>query len=443
MWNAAEGSIESNLIFENLEVVHIGDINPNFECGWAAHILARNRRSLTHLLLGRESDLVEPMLIPTTSLEGDELAEFTPHLDDGIRDALHQTMNKDTRFDKHSKSHTAILRPVFIHFIGFDFNYLRKHGNLSLLDVGSLTSLKLESCYCARGNSQLLSLTKNSKSNSQWQPKLKSFAIRHEESDGDFQKQLEVFLSSFSGLVHLSVLLTGDGPFLSPKCFIPTHGATLQTLVWDHKTKPRTLAHSCTHTGEEGDLISMRDDISSGCPELRELGLVMSVVGHAESGFSYDVSVYKMHPISKLTNEQDVEYLAGLTHLRTLNIRNMPELEDCDYGKAALVQEYERLANDVTKDFLNGYEGGGTHPLRTIAFGATMQCDRWRDRSNWEDEDISMTDFWLCTRIFHIENLVNIRGVRQPLLTLIGQGTATEAAEYTSDVRIFDHYWLE
>lgn len=69
--------------------------------------------------------------------------------------------------------------------------------------------------------------------------------------------------------------------------------------------------------------------------------------------------------------------------------------------------------------------------LKTLGLGSTTWTDIWYGRSRY-----------LCPRIFHIDYPLNLRGERQPLVTQIAQGTATEAKEYSSDLRIFEPYWL-
>lgn len=94
-----------------------------------------------------------------------------------------------------------------------------------------------------------------------------------------------------------------------------------------------------------------------------------------------------------------------------------------------------------TKDILDGWNGVGAHPLHAIAFGATTHLDIWKGRVEWIVAN--HLSFWLCLRIYHVEHHVNNRGVRQPVLTSIAEGTAKEAEEHTSDLRIFEPYWMD
>lgn len=263
MWNLNEGFLDMKY-FSNLEILHIGDIDPAFEFRWPAYAMTNNSHSLTHLTLGRETDLAEVLS------EEEEVSAFTPKFDRTIRQVPNICRMKST----HSQS--SILHLISLHLIGFDFNYLCTQKRPFLLDIDCLTSLKLESCSCIEGISHLVSLNKEVSSKPRL--KLRTLAIRSEESDAGFLTKLEVLLSSFSGLEDLSVLLEGSGPFLSPKVFIPNHGSTLQTLLWEQRTwPPRNSIGLATSTGEEADGLAMPCDISRGCPNLRELGLALNV----------------------------------------------------------------------------------------------------------------------------------------------------------------------
>lgn len=78
--------------------------------------------------------------------------------------------------------------------------------------------------------------------------------------------------------------------------------------------------------------------------------------------------------------------------------------------------------------------------LETLGLGSTTWTDIWQGRSR--DLYNTRTEIYLCPRIFHLDYPVNLRGKRQPLVTQIAQGTATEAKEYSSNLRIFEPYWL-
>lgn len=165
-----------------------------------------------------------------------------------------------------------------LHLIGFDPSLLLETQILPLLNLNNLQSLSLESCD-EWGDIPTLPSTTTS-SNITWIPRLQNFRVRREASNAMFQEHLKAFLSSFRGLVNLSILLNGPGPMLEPACFIKNHGSSLETLVWDQRSGPRrefgiTITHfniECTHRS--------LSEISHGCPNLRELGIACFAKEH-------------------------------------------------------------------------------------------------------------------------------------------------------------------
>ena len=63
----------------------------------------------------------------------------------------------------------------------------------------------------------------------------------------------------------------------------------------------------------------------------------------------------------------------------------------------------------------------------------------WIAVTNEENPSIKT---YLSPRFFHVAWLINIKNRRVPILTLVAQGTATEAREYSSSLRIFEDYWM-
>lgn len=123
-----------------------------------------------------------------------------------------------------------------------------------------------------------------------------------------------------------------------------------------------------------------------------------------------------------------------LKHLKTLNIRNLP-LEAADAKPVYLQNVHETIANVVAKSLL----GYGVR-LKILGLGSIMWTDIWQGRSREKDSDDC--EIYLCPRIYYLDYPINLRGERQPLVTQVAQGTATEAKEYSSNLRIFEPYWL-
>ena len=123
-----------------------------------------------------------------------------------------------------------------------------------------------------------------------------------------------------------------------------------------------------------------------------------------------------------------------LKDLKTLNIRNLP-LQAVDAQDLTFFRLHEIIAGDVAKTLLRrGMQ------LEVLGLGSVTWTDLWQGRSREPPSDRCQT--FLCPRIYHIHYPVNVRGERQPLITHIAQGTANEAKEYSSNLRIFEPYWL-
>lgn len=77
--------------------------------------------------------------------------------------------------------------------------------------------------------------------------------------------------------------------------------------------------------------------------------------------------------------------------------------------------------------------------LNVIALGAVTYDGFWVGRTSSNSAKI---DVFLCPRIFYVDKHRNVKGELQPMLTAIAQGTATRAAEYSSNLKVFEPYWL-
>lgn len=152
-----------------------------------------------------------------------------------------------------------------LHIVGFDPSMLLETSIFATYNMNNLRSLSLESCP----GCEAILYRSVASSPKKWMSSLRTFKIRQESVSVVFQKHLKSFLSSFSGLVNLSVLLTGSDIAIDPKCFIKPHGASLKTLVWDQRSRPRKhFAYD-----EQGLCLRSLEMITAGCPGLQELGV--------------------------------------------------------------------------------------------------------------------------------------------------------------------------
>lgn len=240
------------------------DIDPDVIYTFGS-LIVDNISSLKHLKLGCER-------VQALDILDLEASSYVHTYKDGFSKTIERCA-KLINGDNSTGSIAAKLNLHSLHVIGLDPEMLLGTSIITTPNMNNLQSLSLESCS---GCGDILSLSIASSSR-KWTPSLRTFNIRQESSTAAFQEHLRSFLSSFSGLTNLSVLLTGSSLATDPDCFIKNHGATLKTLVWDHRSEPRQHLHISTHhQGYNGHI----EKIAKGCPILQELGISDSVNRH-------------------------------------------------------------------------------------------------------------------------------------------------------------------
>ena len=262
--------------FYGLEKLHAADMDPQNGFAFLCRMMVENHSSLRHLKLGCEGLISSPP---------EREYRFTDDMLGDFERAIELF---------GPQRYSTLLQLQTLHLIGFDFRKLTADSEAPFLGLSGLSrinALTLESCFVEGATFSLLS--PQTAIGSTWTPKLQSFSLRHEKTDATFQQQVMAFLGSFTGLVHLSVLLEGSGEYLNPDCFIKNHGKTLKTLVWDQRSKPRTSVRtSTTILNDDVDLPPYTELIAQGCPSLRELGLSLEPCGLS---LTYQVSTYSCH----------------------------------------------------------------------------------------------------------------------------------------------------
>lgn len=249
--------------FISLTTLNINDIDLRDGPRCIASLLCHNCTSLKHLALGMERTQALEIMDIWRYDTSDSLPGYPLHFRTCIEDLVH---------NNSGQLGIPRLKLQSLHLVAFNSSILVEI--LPLLNLDNLQSLSLESCD---EWADILPLPGTAiSSNSTWTPRLQKFRLRREASNAMFQKHLKSFLSSFHGLVDLSVLLSGPGRILEPQCFIKNHGASLKTLVWDHRTGPREeFGISTTDVDNERTNCTL-SEISLGCPNLRELGIACS-----------------------------------------------------------------------------------------------------------------------------------------------------------------------
>lgn len=284
IYNMSSCPFDRGVDFSALTTLDVGDMVPYCTMFWPANSVANSHKSLTHLKFGCETYLGRQGV-----LDSSEALNFTWSLDAEIRDSLPTCSQKSSKPDEESSLSTSILTLESLHLVGINCGFTPEIGAPMMLDTDKLTSLCLESCFNL-GQIFPAPSPPRSPNAPPLLPQLRSFRLRHEDSDASFQDGLKAFLLATKGFVHLAVLLEGSGPFLPPDCVVGNHGSTLQTLVWDQRQGPRKKLDESTDSATPAMMVRPLHKIAWECPNLRELGLAVNILTNYTDDEDHDVS---------------------------------------------------------------------------------------------------------------------------------------------------------
>ena len=149
------------------------------------------------------------------------------------------------------------------------------------IDIKILTALRVESCS---GLNEAFTVLVGNDNSTLSALKLTSFFLRHEEGSLTFAQNLTLFLTAFTGLKHLTLLIDGQRHVdaMGKASILEMHGETLLTLVWDERSGPRQRSKTSKDTAVFARF-SKNDDlglISQKCPNLTALGLCIRWESH-------------------------------------------------------------------------------------------------------------------------------------------------------------------
>ena len=257
--------------FSTLNYLEAGDLSAFAFQLWAPRLLACNRRTLSHVTLGCERDIISGYFGTRRPVGSGEASYFTKKLVDGLEVQLLHTIGKG-----EAKAMMSLLTIESLHLIGIDCSGSRRIRKIPILDSERLTSLCLESCFNL-GQSLSALCSRRSPNAPPLLPRLRSFKLRQESVDAVLRESLEAFLLATDGIVHLSVLLEGWIQFLPPDCLVH-HGSTLRTLVWDGRHGPRTRLDELTNQASLRMMSRSLELICKSCPKLVELGLAVEAL---------------------------------------------------------------------------------------------------------------------------------------------------------------------
>ena len=227
-------------------------------------LLARNYRTLRHLQLGNEADLVEDYA-RNGSVDVDESCRFS-------RTRRLAELMKE-RLAALKEPSTPVVQLDSLSIIGFDLLPFANGLFKPVIDFNSLSILKIESCSgLAQALRTLMDLGIGSRK-AKNALGLHTLEIRHEATSDEFMIRLSLFLISLKPLAHLHVLLEGvyDESLFNMEEVLQVHGTCLRSFVWDERIEPRNVMGidtACFH-----DPYKNLELIAKYCPGLRALGI--------------------------------------------------------------------------------------------------------------------------------------------------------------------------
>lgn len=234
-------------------------------------ILNTNKASsLRHLCLGAESGVLRHYHEPDGQLQ-----QLHDEWLDGLLDELED--DDEQEVEPTNNSDKLLLQLSTFELKGFDVGKIIKPDSV-MLDISSLTSVKLESCHGLEGAFDVLKAEKGK----QGLP-LRSFHIRQESASPQFRAQLLDFLGSLRGLIHLSVLLETEDPSEPQELeqMLVAPGQSLRSLVWDERRGRRDSFVPQQHISYLSPY--QLQAVIARCPNLVELGICIdwrSFTGH-------------------------------------------------------------------------------------------------------------------------------------------------------------------
>jgi len=247
----------------NLITLRIGSLESGVDGDWPVYLIAGSCETLRHLHLGHGTRLA---LAHGAVLDQGDFGSVTQELLSSV-DIQITLVGIDPEFSMPLET---------LALCGLDAERIVQGATRHIIDFSSLRTLVLESCSDVTGAFGKLSQERQNPPIEKVTSRLtslKSFSLRHETSNGLFQKKLELFLCSLLPLEHLYVLLEGGQRPQKLAVILKIHGKSLRSLVWDERKAPTTSEHEdqtvmASPTGHLGV-------ISTTCSNLTALGITL------------------------------------------------------------------------------------------------------------------------------------------------------------------------
>ncbi|OJD27189.1 hypothetical protein ACJ73_01415 [Blastomyces percursus] len=387
-------------------------------------LLACLTRRLNHLVLGDER-LVISVDRNTT------VASSQPHTQASLYEVLYSLARMSATFDNFSN----------LDIIGMDITSPRNQlvPLRPVFDLYNLNRLSLVSCVGTEGFLKALSRP----SPQMMFPyvasrmRLKEFCIRYEGPTPELKASLQQFLTSFTGLELLSVLLDDEPEheMMDHTGIMLAHGPTLKVLVWDIRKRNRHGRPFCLENPVRGGP-SFLEFLSETCPNLEELGVVLNMRLLYQRGQGID-RISSHRPFAMLR----------LPRLKTLHCREF----FIQKGRLLSTAHILNATKAIATSFLDWayYSHNGSSPLELLAVGPLNFHARWIQNHFSEDYTATPSAGPLFYDIStYPDNLMGIAHrlnpllrVRQPDLDIELDDVEMVRQDY-KHTRVFDSYWV-
>ncbi|KKZ64494.1 hypothetical protein EMCG_09523 [[Emmonsia] crescens] len=267
--------------------------------------------------------------------------------------------------------------------------------------------------------------------------RLKEFCIRYEGPTPELKAALERFLTSFTGLELLSVLLDDEpeNEMIDHTGFMVAHGQTLKVLVWEVRKLNR---HERPFGLEDpvGDKPAFLELLSETCPNLQELGVVLNMRLLYQRGRAID-RISSRRPFAMLR----------LPYLKTLHCREFFVTKGRLLSTAFVLNATKAIATSFLDWAFHSH--GCSSPLELLAVGPLTFRDRWihnhYSQDYTENPDVGPMFYDVGT---YPDNLTGIAHrlnpllkMRQPHLDIVLDDVEIIRQDY-KHTRVFDSYWL-
>lgn len=405
----------------DLEELRFGSLELN-QVDWMADLVATNSTTLQHLEMGAESTVRDCRRNDSFTKDNNSNVQLTQQ----FRQELDKYLVTSDGFS------WSVLSVRSLTLVGLSLLALDDSQGRSIIDWTTLRDLALKSCSQLDRTLALLQSAMVRLDGSWEGVNLESFDLRSDNRANPalVADALKDFLTSFSGLVHLGLLI--EDPVISASmltAILKSQGSTLRRLIWDVRMQERTsfMTDLSRANSKNKHLVF----ISKQCPLLEELGLSFDwpalVEPHGREGTLIKVA----------------QNLKSLRHLRTLHIRNLPPLGKED-GRSTWpgVSDDERSEGFVLRLLraMMRYCPELPPNLETIALGILRYKDVCAGKAARHDNE--RLDEFLKLRVYHVEYQRNFQGDCIPIVTFIAKGTADAIQNTCHKIKILQSYWM-